>query len=103
MTEQGPIRLSLGSGGIGGPTLYSNNAQILLSTWDFTFEFSQLALTSSEQEGQPPQASTVGVQRVIMSPQHAKAFSEILRQNVAEWERQFGEIRVPPQNPNPPQ
>lgn len=103
MAEQGPFRLSVGAGGVSGPTLYSNNVQILLSTWDFTFEFSQLMLTPNQQEGGAPLASTVGTQRILMSPQHAKAFSEILRQNVAEWERAFGEIQVPPSSANPPQ
>ncbi len=62
-----------------------------------------MALTPNEEEGQPPLISTAATQRVIMSPQHAKAFLEVLGQNVTEWERQFGEIRLVPQDPNPPQ
>lgn len=51
--------------------------------------------------------------RVIMSPMHAKMLQNALAQNVANYERQFGEIKVPqqpsladqlfrfpPQNPN---
>lgn len=102
MSEQGPFRLSLGPGGISGPPLYSNNVQILLSTWDFTFEFSQLLLGTPDEENQPPTLSVGAAQRIIMSPQHAKAFLNVLRENVAQWEQQFGEIRLPPPNPNPP-
>jgi hypothetical protein len=37
------------------------------------------------------------VSRVIMSPMHAKMFHMALGQNLANYERQFGEIRVPQQ------
>jgi hypothetical protein len=96
MTEQGPFRFSLGPTSSGGPPAYSNNVNILTSTWDITFEFSQLSLTASQEENQPPVVSADVVQRIVMSPQHAKAFSEVLRQNVSQWEQQFGEIRLPP-------
>lgn len=35
------------------------------------------------------------VARVIMSPMHAKMLHAALAQNIANYERQFGEIRVP--------
>lgn len=51
--------------------------------------------------------------RVIMSPMHAKMLQNALAQNIANYERQFGEIKIPqqpsladqlfrfpPQNPN---
>ncbi len=33
--------------------------------------------------------------RVIMSPMHAKMLQQALAQNIANYERQFGEIRMP--------
>lgn len=33
--------------------------------------------------------------RVIMSPMHAKMLQKALAQNIANYERQFGEIRMP--------
>ena len=33
--------------------------------------------------------------RVIMSPMHAKMLQRALTQNIANYERQFGEIRMP--------
>ena len=33
--------------------------------------------------------------RVIMSPMHAKMLQNALAQNIANYERQFGEIRLP--------
>lgn len=36
------------------------------------------------------------VSRVIMSPMHAKRLQQVLTQTIANYERQFGEIRLPP-------
>jgi hypothetical protein len=38
------------------------------------------------------------VARVIMSPVHAKLLQRALAQNVVNYERQFGEIRIPQQS-----
>ncbi|MBE2219987.1 MAG: DUF3467 domain-containing protein [Anaerolineae bacterium] len=35
------------------------------------------------------------VSRVIMSPMHAKMLQQALAQNIGNYERQFGEIRMP--------
>jgi hypothetical protein len=35
--------------------------------------------------------------RIIMSPMHAKMLQQALAQNIANYERQFGEIRLPQQ------
>jgi hypothetical protein len=35
--------------------------------------------------------------RVIMSPMHAKMLQNALAQNIANYERQFGEIKIPQQ------
>jgi hypothetical protein len=35
------------------------------------------------------------VARVIMSPMHAKMLQSALAQNIAGYEKQFGEIRLP--------
>lgn len=35
------------------------------------------------------------VSRVIMSPLHAKMLQQALAQNIANYERQYGEIRLP--------
>jgi hypothetical protein len=37
------------------------------------------------------------VSRIIMSPMHAKLLHGALAQNIANYERQFGEIRLPQQ------
>ena len=40
------------------------------------------------------------VSRVVMTPTHAKMLQMALAQNLANYERQFGEIRLPKQTPN---
>ena len=37
------------------------------------------------------------VSRVIMSPMHAKALLQALSQNITNYEKQFGEIKIPRQ------
>lgn len=37
------------------------------------------------------------VSRIIMSPMHAKSFLQALQKNVANYERQYGEIKIPQQ------
>ena len=54
-------------------------------------------IPAPEQENEQPAISVGPAQRIIMSPQHAKAFSIILQRNVQQWEQQFGEIQLPPE------
>ncbi|MCB0280860.1 MAG: DUF3467 domain-containing protein, partial [Calditrichaeota bacterium] len=37
--------------------------------------------------------------RIIMAPQHAKGFMFALNENVGNYEKQFGEIKLAGQNP----
>lgn len=97
---QGGIKFSLGPGGaIGGPSGYCNNAQVLSSLWDFTLEFAQLVPTEQVGEDGARMPALVGVGRIIMSPQHAKAFSRALARSVEQWENEFGEIPTLPEQP----
>jgi Protein of unknown function (DUF3467) len=72
------------------PELYANNVSFSTSVWDFTLDFGMLLGIDDE--------GTLNIQdlaRVIMSPQQAKAFSQVLAENVAQYEGQFGSIPVP--------
>jgi len=82
---------------------YCNNALILFSPWDLTFEFSQITpALQVEQEaspGSPPELQNAQVQVakqihaiISMSPQHAKALVKALADNVRKYEEQFGTI-----------
>ena len=84
----------LGAGGVPAPS-YCNAVQMWFSQWDFAFEFSLLAAVPPSEAGQQPQVMKYVVDRVIMSPQHAKAFLDVLRKNVEQFEQQHGELQVP--------
>ena len=70
---------------------YANSVQVRMTMWDFYLTFGVMA-----------DASSAGVtieafQGVYLSPQQAKALSNILQQNLMQYENAFGEIRLEPQ------
>lgn len=69
---------------------YANSIQIRASVWDFLLIFGRL---------QPQTASDVEVhnfQGIYLSPQQAKALVTVLEQNVVQYEKTFGEIKLDP-------
>jgi hypothetical protein len=84
------------------PLSYCNGVGIAVSPWDFTFQFAlaSVALTAehevtgAEATPKPPELSLAQevVARLVMSPQHVKAFHALLTTNIANYESQFGEI-----------
>jgi len=68
--------------------LYSNSVQLVVGPWDFTFTFGEV-----KKPGDNPVVENQVA--VIMSPQHAKAFANILMNHVSEYEKKIGEIKLP--------
>lgn len=65
---------------------YSNLAIITHNSSEFVFDFVRVL----------PGMPKAGVQsRVVMVPEHAKRLLRALEENIAKYERVFGEIRVP--------
>ena len=73
---------------------YANAANMEVTPWDFKIVFGELKKT----EGKLVIEQSV---EVTMSPQHAKALAEILSNNIREYEKNVGEIKIP-RPPNPP-
>jgi hypothetical protein len=71
-------------------SVYANQLELQITNWDFRFRFGEV---SDQQEGITNVAEKV---RVVMSPQHTKAFLNILTENVRKYESAFGEIRITP-------
>jgi Protein of unknown function (DUF3467) len=68
--------------------LYANAANIEVTPWDFKLIFGELKRSGT----------TFSIEQhfeVAMSPQHAKALSNLLNQNLREYEQQIGEIKLP--------
>ncbi len=66
--------------------LYANLAFITHTPAELMLDFAQLL---------PRTAKGKVVARLIMSPMHAKALLQALGQNIANYENQFGEIKMP--------
>jgi len=74
-------------------SIYSNSAQLDVTPWDFRLTFGEL----KPEANKPPKIEQlVGV---VMSPQHAKALVQILSTFVQEYEKNVGEIKLPPAAP----
>ena len=69
---------------------YANSVQVRVNVWDFFLVFGTL---------QQPTENEVEVrnyQGIYLSPQQAKALMSILQQNVSQYEKTFGEIKLDP-------
>jgi len=69
---------------------YANSVQIRVNVWDFFLVFGTL------QQQTPSEVEVRNFQGVYLSPQQAKALLAILEQNVANYEKTFGEIKLDP-------
>ncbi len=81
-----------------GQSHYSNGVEIFSTQWDFTIEFFHMVPSSSSEPGEQPTITRNMVERIAMSPSHAKAFMSILQGNIAQYEEQFGQL---PDHPLP--
>jgi hypothetical protein len=68
--------------------VYANAALISHSPAEIVMDFAQVL---------PRTPKGAVMSRIIMSPMHAKLLQMALAQNLANYERQFGEIRLPKQ------
>jgi flagellar protein FlaG len=69
---------------------YANSVQIRVNVWDFFLVFGTL------QQQTPTEVEVMNFQGVYLSPQQAKALLAILEQNVVNYEKTFGEIKLDP-------
>jgi len=69
---------------------YANSVQVRVNLWDFFLMFGTIQQTSQD-------AVTLNnFQGVYLSPQQAKALSNLLLQNIQQYEAAFGEIKLEP-------
>jgi uncharacterized protein DUF3467 len=69
---------------------YANSVQIRVNVWDFFLVFGTL------QQPSPKEVEVRNFQGIYLSPQQAKALLAILQQNVVNYEKTFGEIKLDP-------
>ncbi len=71
------------------PLFYVNSARVRIAPYDFQFVLGQTKGPGPDNEYLVGNAITV-----VMSPEHAKAFSELLERNVRAFEEIVGPIKV---------
>ena len=69
---------------------YANSVQIRVNVWDFFLVFGTL------QQQTRAEVEVSNFQGVYLSPQQAKALLTILEQNMVNYEKTFGEIKLDP-------
>jgi hypothetical protein len=69
---------------------YSNSVQVRWSVWDFFILFGTF------QQQAEDTVEIRNFQGIYLSPQQAKALMMILEQNVSNYEKTFGEIKLDP-------
>jgi len=74
---------------------YANSVQVRVSLWDFFLSFGTIAQSSGEH------VAITNFQGIFLSPQQAKALTNVLVQNIQQYESAFGEIKLEP-NPAGP-
>jgi Protein of unknown function (DUF3467) len=70
---------------------YANSVQVRVNLWDFFLSFGLFDQSS------PDAVQIHNFQGIYISPQQAKALTNVLNQNVQQYESAFGEIRLEPQ------
>jgi hypothetical protein len=72
---------------------YANSVQVRANLWDFFLMFGTMDQTA------PDAVFIHNFQGIYLSPQQAKALTNVLVQNIQQYESAFGEIRLEPQQP----
>jgi flagellar protein FlaG len=75
---------------------YANSVQVRVNLWDFFLLFGTVNQTA------PDHVSIHNFQGVYLSPQQAKALSNLLQQNLSQYESAFGQIHLEPQQSGTP-
>jgi hypothetical protein len=75
----------------GMPVYYANNVAFRTTFWDFTMDLGTIVEVSEER------LVVQGAATVIMSPQHAQIFHEVLGKQLHQYREKFGPI---PRAPN---
>lgn len=70
---------------------YANSVQVRANLWDFFLMFGTISQTA------PDSVTIHNFQGIYLSPQQAKALTNVLQQNIQQYESTFGEIRLEPQ------
>ena len=78
----------------GDHAFFTDNATVLHNSSKFIIDFSQTIPRLDNINGKMQQTLTVKHKTVIMDPQFAKSFLDILSKNMKSFEKKFGKIKL---------
>ena len=67
---------------------YANSVQVRMSVWDFFLVFGTIS------QDNPEELNVKNFQGIYLSPQQAKALSNVLGHNLAQYEKAFGALTL---------
>jgi hypothetical protein len=76
------------------PAFFTDNATVSHSSTKFVIDFTQMTPRFDNFEDKHQQTFVVKHKTVVLDPQFAKIFSDILQQNIKNFEKNFGAIKV---------
>jgi hypothetical protein len=74
---------------------FTDNVSVLHNPSKFIIDFSQTVPRLDNINGKMQQTFTIKHDTVILDPQFAKSFADILSKNVKSYEKKFGKISLP--------
>ena len=77
------------------PVFFSDNVTISHNQGKFIVDFSQTIPSFDNIAGNMQQSFIIKHKAVILDPQFAKIFSDLLGKNIKKYEKKFGKIKVP--------
>ena len=77
------------------PAFFSDNVTISHNQNKFIVDFSQTIPSFDNIGGNMQQSFIIKHNSVMIDPQFAKVFSDILQKNIKKYEKKFGKIKIP--------
>ena len=79
----------------GEPVFFSDNVTVSHNQSKFIIDFSQTIPSFDNVGGNMQQTFIIKHRSVMIDPQFAKIFSDLLQKNVKKYEKNFGKIKIP--------
>ena len=77
------------------PAFFTDNVTVSHSSNKFVVDFSQTTPRFDTFEDKSQQTFVIKHKTIVLDPQFAKIFSDILGQNIKRYEKNFGSIKLP--------
>lgn len=77
------------------PGFFSDNVAVSHTPVKFVVDFSQITPRFDSEGGQRQQSLAIKHKTIILDPQVAKDFMNVLKENLGKYEKNFGAIKLP--------